>query len=166
MDIPVRQSRARPVMPARAVKLTFRDIYDAQAIARFVPPVTDRNVHPALALCNAGVDPAGPAHPNPSGGLPRPRAPPARSDPHPARTLRPEGEARRAGPLTCEYTVAPWCALDGLEESAILAPDRAAATLPGSGSPRPATRRVRHAHAGRKQPPAVWLPQACSTMAG
>ncbi|HIQ23375.1 MAG TPA: sugar phosphate isomerase/epimerase [Planctomycetes bacterium] len=50
-----RQSPARPGSPARAATLTFCDVCDAQAIARFAPPVTDGNVHPALPVCNAGV---------------------------------------------------------------------------------------------------------------
>jgi len=55
MGIRARQSWARPATPAGAAKRTFCDIYDAQAIATFVPLVTDRNVHPAVPVCNAGV---------------------------------------------------------------------------------------------------------------
>ncbi|HIQ21032.1 MAG TPA: hypothetical protein EYH34_07340 [Planctomycetes bacterium] len=55
MGILARQSWARPATAARAANLTFRDVYDAQAIAPFVPLMTDRNIHPALSVYNAGV---------------------------------------------------------------------------------------------------------------
>jgi len=60
MGILARQSRARPALPASAPQLTFSDIQDVQVIARFVPLLTDRNVHPALPVYNAGVE--GPSH--------------------------------------------------------------------------------------------------------
>ena len=54
MDILARQSWAQPATSAGGGKLTFCDVYDTQAIARLVPLMTDRNVHPALPVCNAG----------------------------------------------------------------------------------------------------------------
>jgi len=55
MGILARQSWARPVTSARATKRTFCDVYDAQIIVPFIPLPTDRNVHPALPVCNAAV---------------------------------------------------------------------------------------------------------------
>ena len=54
MGILARRSWARPATPASAARLTFCGIYDAYAGARFVPLMTDRNVHAALPVCDAG----------------------------------------------------------------------------------------------------------------
>ena len=54
MGILARQSWARPVSPASAAKPASCGTCDVQAIARFAALMADWNVHPALAVYNAG----------------------------------------------------------------------------------------------------------------